>query len=110
DPQQDEGEGRVDPVDHPGEVHPEEPGYEGEWQEDGRHHGEPVDGLVQAQVDQLCQAVAGRVDGVDQAIQLSADALEVLLAVRLEALDPANLLADPLEDSALGPEAASHAG
>ncbi len=85
DPEQRKRERGVDPVDHPGEVHAEEPGDEGKRQEDRRDDGEPVDGLVEAQVDQVRQRVRGGVDPVDQAAELGVDALEVVLAVGLQA-------------------------
>ena len=93
DPEEHEGESRVDVIDHPGEVHTEEPGDEGEWKEDRRHHRQPVDRLVQTQVDQLGQFVAGGIDPADQANQLLVDALEIVLAIGAQPRDQLDLLA-----------------
>ena len=98
----------VDPADHPGEVHPEEAGQEGQRQEDRRDHGQPVDRLVQPQVHQLRHRVGGGVDPVDQPVELLVDALEVALVVGFQPLDLADLLADPLEAPALRAELATH--
>ena len=107
-PEQPEGDLRADLIDHPPEVHAEEPGDERERHEDRGDHAHHVRPLVQLQVQQHGHRVRRRVDRGQQAVELPVEAVEVGLLVGIEAAERPDLHADSLEDGLLAADPAPH--
>ena len=74
--EQPEGDLGVDPIDHPAEVHAEEPGDERERDEDRRHDAHQIGALVELEIEQHPHPVRGGVDRREQAVDLLVQPVE----------------------------------